>query len=125
MNWPFAELKTSCRAEMTALASAEIHDAPHRLEAGFYASEGYKAVQAMEASGFEIGRVGKLADVKWFGPFARRYVTDPERGVPFLSSSDMMESRPRDYHLSTYAKVSCQFFYPHPNPLPEGEGAKC
>ena len=27
--------------------------------------------------------------------------------------------------ISTYAKVFCQFFYPHPNPLPEGEEAKC
>ena len=97
--WPYESLRDRCRAETYTLNSGEIYSLPHRMEAGFYASEGYRSVQAMEKAGFEITTIGDLSEVLWFGPFARKYVTDKEKGIPFLSSSNMMEARPRDYNL--------------------------
>jgi type I restriction enzyme, S subunit len=91
--WPFQALRERCRAETFALACSEVSARPNRLEAGFYASEGYRAVNAMEHSGFEMVTVADIAEVRWFGPFARKYVSHPSHGRPFLTSSSMMEAR--------------------------------
>jgi type I restriction enzyme S subunit len=64
-----------------------------RMEGSFYGSDGYRAARAMFRSGFKLVDLGGRAKVQWFGPFPRIYVDDPERGIPFLSSSDMMEAR--------------------------------
>jgi type I restriction enzyme S subunit len=95
----FGELDGLCKAEIWPLEVGKVRERPNRLEATYYASDGYTALEALYQSGFELTTVGKLARVLWFGPFARRYVDDPERGLPFLSSSHMMEARPRDYPL--------------------------
>jgi type I restriction enzyme, S subunit len=93
--WPFESLRESCRAEFQPLAIAEVLSRPFRMEAGFYASEGYRALQAMEHSGFEMRTIYDHAQVIWPGVFARRFVKDPGHGIPFLSTSGMMEARPR------------------------------
>ena len=53
--------------------------------------------------------------------FSRQFLVTP------LSEPARRRARFASVRLpsSTYTKVFCQFFYPHPNPLPEGEGAKC
>lgn len=95
-------LKPLSGADMFARPSSSVLRGALRLEAGFYGSEGYRALLAMEKSGFEIARVGDRAGVKWFGPFSRTYVDDPAAGVPFLSSSEMLAAKlePRNF-LST------------------------
>lgn len=98
----FPGLDGLCRAETWGLDVAKLMERPFRLEAGFYGSDGYAAMEAMTRSGFEMTTVGDLARVLWFGPFPRRYVDDPEHGLPFLSSSHMMEARPRDYPLISF-----------------------
>lgn len=87
------------KADIFARPSSAVTSGARRLEAGFYGSEGYRALQAMEVSGFQIGRVGELAGVRWLGPFSRVYVEDHKAGIPFLSSSDMMVTRldPKNY----------------------------
>lgn len=92
-------LQPYSKADVFVRPSSAIQAGALRLEAGYYGSQGYRAVQAMEESGFRIERVGQHARVKWFGPFARTYVSDPAHGTPFLSSSDMMTARlePQNY----------------------------
>ncbi len=85
----------NCGAEIFPLASSEFLSRPHRLEAGFYASEGYRAVQAMERSGFPMASIDDLADVKWYGVQKRVFVKDPKYGIPYLDTSGMMEARPQ------------------------------
>jgi type I restriction enzyme S subunit len=88
-------LRDLCSAEIWKMEMSKVNEPPRRFEAGFFASEGYVAVDAMHHSGFELSTVGKHSRVKWFGPFARKYVTDRNHGCPFLTSSTMMEARPR------------------------------
>ena len=84
------QLRSLSGADIFARPSSAVLRGALRLEAGFYGSEGYRALHAMEKSGFKIGQIGDLAEVTWFGPFSRTYVDDHAFGVPFLSSSDMM-----------------------------------
>ncbi len=86
-------LRPYSKADVFVRPASAIRAGALRLEAGFYGSQGYRAVQAMEDSGFQIERVGQHAKVHWFGPFSRTYVNDPAHGTPFLSSSDMMAAR--------------------------------
>jgi hypothetical protein len=95
---PFDGLRGLCHAERGVLSSEKVRERPHRMEASFYASKGYVALDAMMHSGFTIETIGDVADVWWFGPFPRRYVSDPQYGLPFLSSSDMMEARLLNLH---------------------------
>ena len=92
-------LKPLSKADIFVRPASAIVRGALRLEAGFYGSEGYRALQAMENSGFEIAHVHNVAGVRWFGPFSRIYVDDPARGVPFLSSSEMLAAKlePKNY----------------------------
>ena len=67
-------LRPLSQADIFARPSSAVLRGALRLEAGFYGSEGYRALQAMEQSGFEISSIGVLAGVRWFGPFSRNYV---------------------------------------------------
>lgn len=82
-----------------AVRSPELNRAGLRLQSEFYGSSGYRAVRAMIDSGFHLEDVGQYARVIWFGPFSRNYVEDPTAGVPFLSSSEIMEAKlkPKNY----------------------------
>jgi type I restriction enzyme S subunit len=64
-----------------------------RLEGSYYGSDGYRAARSLFRSGFELNELGTHAIVRWFGPFSRTYVTDPARGIAFLSSSQIMEAK--------------------------------
>ncbi|MDB5776784.1 MAG: restriction endonuclease subunit [Herbaspirillum sp.] len=86
----FGLLKKFSKADIFARPASSVVQGALRLEAGFYGSDGYRALQAMEESGFKIGRVVDVAGVRWFGPFARTYVADQTVGVPFLTSSTML-----------------------------------
>lgn len=91
----FAGLDGLCKAETWGMGVGKVLERPSRMEAVFYASDGYQALQAMLHSEFELSTVGAFARVIWLGPFARKYVNDPAHGTPFLTSSTMMEARPR------------------------------
>lgn len=106
LNDPLDGLRSLSTAEIWPLEVAKAEEAPRRLEAGFYASEGYQALAAMRHSGFEILDVGTLASILWFGPFARKYVQDPGHGCPFLTSSTMMEARPKAEKLVSIKHTS-------------------
>jgi type I restriction enzyme S subunit len=92
-------LKPFSKADIFARPASAVVRGSLRMEAGFYGSQGYRALESMETSGFEIGRVSNIAEVRWFGPFPRTYVDDPSAGVPFLSSSEIMAAKlePKNY----------------------------
>lgn len=85
-------LRPLSEADIFARPSSAVRQGALRLEAGFYGSEGFRALQAMEKSGFDIVRIRDLAHVKWFGPFSRTYVEDSSTGLPFLTSSTMLNT---------------------------------
>ena len=91
----FAASTDLARVETFAASSLEVDTGARRLEGSFYGSGGYRALQQMERSGFGMCTLGNFATVLWFGPFSRTYVEDPEAGVPFLSSSEMLEAQPK------------------------------
>ncbi len=111
MYWPHESVRNRCRAETYALNSGAIYSPPHRMEAGFYASEGYRSVQAMRQSGFQIKTINDFADVKWYGVQTRVFVKDPELGIPYLNTSGMMEIRPTpNLYLSKSRTKNVDFF---------------
>lgn len=92
---PLEGLRDLCTAEMWGMGVEKVQEPPRRFEVGFFGSEGYQAVEALHRSNFDIETVGDFSTIRWFGPFARKYVTNPGHGCPFLTSSTMMEARPR------------------------------
>lgn len=92
---PLEGLRDLCTAEMWGMGVEKVQEPPRRFEVGYFGSEGYQAVEALNCSNFDIETVGDFSTIRWFGPFARKYVTSPEHGCPFLTSSTMMEARPR------------------------------
>ncbi len=99
---PMNELRDLCSAEMWGMEVSTVNESPRRFEVGFYASAGYRAVDAMRHSGFDITNVGDIASVVWPGVFARRFVQNPQHGIPFMTTSVMMEARPR---VSNYLSI--------------------
>ena len=91
----FAGLDGLCKAEVWPLGVGKVRERPSRMEAIYYGSDGYQALEALRNSHLETCRLGELTAVVWPGVFARRFVPDPERGVPFLSTSAMMEAKPK------------------------------
>src|SRR6266704_2635324 len=65
-------------------------DQARRLDAAAYAEGGLAARDRIKAGPWHWCALGELATVYLPPRFTRRYVRDPFRGVPFLSSSDML-----------------------------------
>ena len=78
-------------------------DQGFRLDASPYLSGAYEARKLLEAASRNSAAARSGADPRGnlsFGPeFARRWVTDPEYGVPFLSSTDILEA---DFSISPF-----------------------
>jgi type I restriction enzyme S subunit len=92
---PLASLIPLCKADIWSISSERIQTSPRRMEVGYYASEGFRALEAMQKSQFEILAVRDIASIKWTGVFARRFVKERSRGLPFVTTSAMMEARPQ------------------------------
>lgn len=88
-----ASLKSFSSADVFFRPVSAIRQGALRLEAGFYGSDGYRAAESLRNSGFDLRQTGATAGVTWFGPFSRTYVDDATRGLPFLSSSEMLAAR--------------------------------
>ncbi len=104
MNGNFFSKGTSAtynytNAEIFATPSQEVNNGSFRLEAAFYGSAGYRALQQMKQSGFSTTTIGERARVIWLGPFRRIWVADHQAGIPFHSSSTMLmaSSEPSGY----------------------------
>src|SRR6266699_3316161 len=69
--------------------SAWLEEEGLRLDAATYASGGFEVRENIQ-HGVHWERLDKLASIFNSARFARNYVHDPKRGVPFLSSSDML-----------------------------------
>src|SRR6266567_6780003 len=69
--------------------STWLEEEGHRLDASTYASGGFEARENIQ-HGVHWKRLDQLARIFYGARFARNYIRDPERGVPFLSSSDML-----------------------------------
>lgn len=94
----FATTETYAPVEAFAASSLELDAGARRLEGAFYGSSGYRALRNMKRAGYQMRGVRDLARVSWFGPFGRTYVIDRDAGVPFLSSSEMLEASPDPQH---------------------------
>jgi type I restriction enzyme S subunit len=85
----------SARAVVTS--AQEMYSAGSRVDASYHTSPGVQAMRFLkrwQQTG-DARRVDTLDQVAnmFNGPrFARTYITDPKRGVPFLSSSDMLQA---------------------------------
>lgn len=70
--------------------SSWVVDEGLRLDASTYSSGGLEAREKIQRGKLSWERLDKLANI-FNGPrFVRNYVYDPKRGIPFLSSSDML-----------------------------------
>jgi len=108
------------------IGANQFYKGGYRLDASYHASEGVAAAQLINqwlnrlnvkaartavyfrepSPTYNGRRVDKLADLArlFNGPrFARTYITDQSRGIPFLSSSDMMQSDLRSVKLLSRA----------------------
>lgn len=76
-----------------------------RADALFHLSEGVSVRREISKSPYEIKVVGDVSDRIFYGGRAKRaYVSLPEKGIPFLSSSDILQ-----YDLSTVKLVSSKY----------------
>ena len=91
----FDRIRALSCAETWSLSSDKVQLRPSRMEAIFYASEGYSALQAMLQSGFEIDLISNYAKVIWHGIQTRVFVRDDKYGIPYINTSNMMEARPK------------------------------
>jgi type I restriction enzyme, S subunit len=93
----------------TTIKLSEVLDAGERLEASAFSIEAHNAVTALENSGLQLiplyGEGGLCQEAHNAFRFKRIYV-EPEQGVPFLSSSEIISLRPRieNYLSRKYTK---------------------
>jgi type I restriction enzyme, S subunit len=77
------------------VASSWVEEADARLDAGHYGESWYEGIEALEHSGLQLQELGKLCGRMWHpvqdqarSNFKRVY-TEPQYGIPFVSSRDM------------------------------------
>ena len=64
-----------------------------RLDASYHLSEARQAKLHIDRSPYKVEKLGNVTDAIFSGPrFKRFYVNNPEKGVPFLSGSDMQKA---------------------------------
>ncbi len=62
-----------------------------RFDASYHMSEGVETRRMVESSPYGCYKTQEIADDIFIGPRARRYyVSNPNNGIPFLSSSDIL-----------------------------------
>jgi len=74
-------------------SSADLWSADFRLDGSYHTSEGVQAAQILQKWAGSSRKIDPLGSIAYLfnGPrFPRIYVEDPENGIPFLSSSDML-----------------------------------
>ncbi|GAX36476.1 hypothetical protein NIES3585_25090 [Nodularia sp. NIES-3585] len=100
----------------TTIRLSEIFDAGVRLEASAFSIEAHNAVTALENSGLQLmplyGEAGLCTGGYYPNRFKRIYVS-PEKGIPFLSSSEIISLRPRtDRFISKKYTPNLELFLP-------------
>ena len=90
----FAAAASAASVDTFTVSSTEVEAGARRFEALFYGSDGYRARKRLESSGFTLEPVSAVADVVWFGPFRRHFVSNSKNGLAFYSSSTMMLAKP-------------------------------
>lgn len=80
-----------------------------RLDASFHLSDGLATKRLIESSPYPLKTIGDVSSRIFFGNRAKRvYVTKKENGIPFLSSSDILQSDLENVKLASkkYMPVS-------------------
>lgn len=100
----------------TTIRLSEIFDAGVRLEASAFSIEAHNAVTALENSGLQLmqlyGEAGLCTGGYYPHRFKRIYVS-PEKGIPFLSSSEIISLRPTtDRFISKKYTPNLNLFLP-------------
>ena len=87
-----------------ALSSYVVRNA-FRLDAGAYSSNALKAINDVRAKNLPMAALSDLAEVFMPPILTRTYIEDIQFGIPFLSSSEMMEVDPEP---SIISKAVCK-----------------
>jgi type I restriction enzyme S subunit len=100
----------------TTIRLSEVFNAGVRLEASAFSIEGHNAVTALENSGLQLmplyGEAGFCRGGYYPHRFKRIYVS-PEKGVAFLSSSEIISLRPKtDRFISRKHTHNLELFLP-------------
>ena len=75
-----------------------------RFDASFYLSDGLTARRKVESSPYGIFTIKDVSINIFYGNRAKRiYVTKPEHGIPFLSSSDILRANLENVKLASKA----------------------
>lgn len=80
-----------------------------RFDASFHLSDGLATKRLIESSPYPLKTIGDVSSRIFFGNRAKRvYVTKKENGIPFLSSSDILQSDLENVKLASkkYMSVS-------------------
>lgn len=99
----------------TTIRLSEVLDAGERLEASAFSIEAHNAVTVLENSGLQLiplyGKEGLCQEGYYPGRFKRIYVS-AEKGIPFLSSSEIISLRPttENFLSRKHTKKSASLF---------------
>ena len=79
-----------------------------RFDASFYLSDGLTARRKVESSPYGIFTIKDVSINIFYGNRAKRiYVTKPEHGIPFLSSSDILRANLENVKLASKQYTPC------------------
>ena len=79
-----------------------------RIDASFHLSDGVVVRRKIAASPYEIMKVGDAANQIFYGNRAKRvYVQKRENGIPFLSSSDILQADLENVKLASKKYTPC------------------
>lgn len=79
----------------TTVPAHWLYQGENRLDAGYYTAEANAAFRAVNDCGFEVRALEGLTEPIWYpGRFKRIYAQNPTDGTPFLTASEMLQSRP-------------------------------
>lgn len=79
-----------------------------RFDASFHLSDGLIARRQVESSPYGIFTIKDVSTNIFYGNRAKRiYVTKPEHGIPFLSSSDILRANLESVKLASKKYTPC------------------
>lgn len=80
--------------QVSSVTSNMVRDNAFRLDAGTYSPQAISTQQLLQRGKHKNKKLSDIGDIFGFGPFKRTYISDPEFGIPLLTSAEMMEINP-------------------------------
>ncbi len=89
-----SELNALFETQVSSVTSNMVRDNAFRLDAGTYSPQAISTQQLLQRGKHKKKKLSDIGDVFGFGPFKRTYISDPEFGIPLLTSAEIMEINP-------------------------------